>query len=111
MTAANRSVTEQLMDRIAVMVDEHDVTGVQDLVRGQIAINTALEAENGQLRLELAALREFVRKTDIYYGAISETDPAIPSARRHNAIKGFLATRQRLATEFGIDLPGAEGER
>ena len=114
MTATNPTPTEQLMDRITAMADEYDITGLQDVVRGQIAINTALETEYSHLRLELAALREFVAAADALADFEAEHPaglwPITVIADLDARQQAFVQARQRLATEFGIELPGAEAE-
>ena len=110
MTATNPTPTEQLMDRITAMADEYDITGLQDVVRGQIAINTALETEYSHLRLELAALREFVAAYD-NVGQTWESCVSLSDVERLNTANERLdIQRQRLATEYGMALPGGEEE-
>lgn len=70
----------------------------------------ALEAEYSHLRLELAALREFVALVDAWESQKGATRPWCEytgGGRRYEALKN---ARQRLATEYGLALPGAEAE-
>jgi hypothetical protein len=64
-TDGSGSQVDELMERIEGMVTDYDVTGVQDLVRGQVAIITALERER-------AALWAFVRAQRDYNVAVQE---------------------------------------
>ena len=54
------------MERIDGMVTDYDVTGVQDLVRGQVAIITALEQERAELERREALLTAFVVAEDAW---------------------------------------------
>ena len=92
------------MDRIAVMVDEYDVTGVQDLVRGQIAITTALETEYSHLRLELADLREFVAADDRWESVARQEWSDIDAFWAAREPRDRL--RQQLANEYGLAVAG-----
>ena len=95
------------MDRIAVMVDEYDITGVQDLVCGQIARTLVIDQER-------TALREFVAAADALADFEAEHPaglwPITVIADLDARQQAFVQARQRLATEFGIELPGAEEE-
>ena len=68
----------------------------------------ALEAEN-------AALREFVAAADALADFEAEHPaglwPITVIADLDARQQAFVQARQRLATEFGIELPGAEAER
>lgn len=70
----------------------------------------ALETENGQLRLELAALREFVAAYDNVQQTWESCVSLSDVERLNTANERLDIQRQRLATEFGMALPGAEAE-
>lgn len=54
------------------------------------------EARIATLERREALLTRFAEKVDIYLAAMADTDPAAPSARRANAIKGMAHLRAAL---------------